>query len=178
MWEQASASFDRLFWNNETECLYDVVDREGHDASIRPNQILAISLANPLILKTKAKSILRVVERELLTPRGLRKLSPNDRAYRGRYEGDQRSRDGAYHRGTVWPWLMGPYITAYVKTFGTTAGQEFAAQWLNDFLPHLEEAGLGQVSEIFDGESPHSPRGCIAQAWSVAEVLRTACEDV
>ena len=178
MAKQARASFDRLFWNKEAGCLYDVVDGDTRDSSIRPNQILAVSLANPLVSKTRAKSILNVVARALLTPRGLRTLSPNDPQYRGRYEGDQSGRDSAYHQGTVWPWLMGPYITAQVKTFGKVAGRKFAIDWLNNFQPHVEEAGLGQVSEIFDGDAPHTSRGCIAQAWSVAELLRAACEDV
>ena len=176
MAKPARVSFDRLFWNEEAGCLYDVVNGDARDASIRPNQILAISLANSLVSKTRAKSILRVVERELLTPRGLRTLSPSDPQYRGRYEGDASGRDGAYHQGTVWPWLMGPYITAYVKTFGKVAGRKFATEWLNNFHPHVEEAGLGQVSEIFDADPPHTSRGCIAQAWSVAELLRAACE--
>ncbi len=119
-----------------------------------------------------------VVERELLTPRGLRTLSPNDSKYIGHYEGDPRRRDGAYHQGTVWPWLMGPYITAYVKTFGEETGREFAVEWLTNFEEHLAEACLGQVSEIFDGDPPHTPRGCIAQAWSVAELLRAAVDSV
>jgi predicted glycogen debranching enzyme len=175
MAKQARASFDRLFWNEEAGCLYDVVNGDARDASIRPNQILAISLTNSLVSKSRAKSILRVAERELLTPRGLRTLSPGDPQYRGCYEGDQSGRDSAYHQGTVWPWLMGPYIIAYVKTFGEVAGREFAANWLNKFHPHVEEAGLGQISEIFDGDPPHTPRGCIAQAWSVAELLRAVC---
>lgn len=178
MAKPARVSFDRLFWNEEAGCLYDVVNGNARDASIRPNQILAISLANSLVPKARAKSILRVVERELLTPRGLRTLSPSDSQYRGRYEGDAFGRDSAYHQGTVWPWLMGPYITAYVKTFGKVAGRKFATEWLDNFHPHVEEAGLGQVSEIFDADPPHTPRGCIAQAWSVAELLRAACEDV
>jgi len=175
--KSARLSFDRLFWNEETGCLYDVVNGDERDASIRPNQILAISLANSLVSKTRAKSILRVVERELLTPRGLRTLSPTDPQYRGRYEGDASGRDSAYHQGTVWPWLMGPYITAYVKAFGKVASRKFASEWLNNFQPHVEEAGLGQVSEIFDGDPPYTPRGCIAQAWSVAELLCAAYED-
>src|SRR2546428_3354597 len=104
MAERASDSFNHLFWNEETGCLYDVVNDDARDASIRPNQIVAISLRNSLVRGEQAESILRVVERELLTPRGLRTLSPNDPRYRGRYEGDSRSRDGAYHQGTVWPW--------------------------------------------------------------------------
>ena len=151
---------------------------DERDASIRPNQVLAISLTNSMVSKARAKSILRVVERELLTPRGLRTLSPNDSRYIGRYEGDPRSRDGSYHQGTVWPWLMGSYITAYAKTFGERAGRKFATEWLKNFEDHLREACLGQVSEIFDGDAPHTPRGCVAQAWSVAELLRATVEDV
>ncbi len=178
MAERASASFNELFWNEETGCLYDVVNEDMRDGAIRPNQVLAVSLANSMISKERAESILRVVERELLTPRGLRTLSPKDPNYIARYEGDPRLRDGAYHQGTVWPWLMGPYITAYVKTFGRAPGRKFAADWLGDFADHLSEACLGQVSEIFDGDAPHNPRGCVAQAWSVAELLRAAVEDV
>src|SRR5207245_10626597 len=146
--------------------------------SIRPNQIFAVSLANSMVSKQRAKSILRVVEHNLLTPRGLRTLSPNDPRYIGRYEGDSRSRDGAYHQGTVWPWLMGAYITAYVKAFGEKVGREVAEDWLGNFQEHFNEACLGQVSEIFDGDAPHTSRGCVAQAWSVAGLLRAAVEDV
>ncbi|HXM34395.1 MAG TPA: amylo-alpha-1,6-glucosidase, partial [Pyrinomonadaceae bacterium] len=178
MAERARKSFNELFWNEATGCLYDVVDGDDRDASIRPNQILAVSLANSMVAKKRAESILRVVERELLTPRGLRTLSPSDSRYLGRCEGDPRSRDAAYHQGTVWPWLMGPYISAYVKTFGEKAGREFGAEWLKTFADHLSEACIGQVSEIFDGDAPHSPRGCVAQAWSVAELLRAGAEDV
>ena len=174
----ARKSFNELFWNEQTGCLYDVVNGDQRDASIRPNQVLAVSLTNSMVSKARAKSVLRVVERELLTPRGLRTLSPNDSRYIGRYEGDTRSRDGSYHQGTVWPWLMGSYITAYVKTFGENAGRKFATEWLNNFEDHLTEACLGQVSEIFDGDPPHTPRGCVAQAWSVAELLRAAVENV
>jgi len=174
----ARKSFNELFWNEQTGCLYDVVNGDERDASIRPNQVLAISLTNSLVSRARAKNILRVVERELLTPRGLRTLSPNDSRYVGRYEGDTRSRDGAYHQGTVWPWLMGSYVTAYVKTFGQKAGRKFATEWLNNFEDHLTEACLRQVSEIFDGDSPHTPRGCVAQAWSIAELLRASLERV
>ena len=131
-----------------------------------------------MLSKDRAVSVLHVVERELLTSRGLRTLSPADPKYIGRYEGDPRSRDGAYHQGTVWPWLMGPYITAYTKTFGQRTGRKFASAWLENFQEHLHEACLGQVSEIFEGDAPHLPRGCVAQAWSVAELLRAIMEDV
>lgn len=178
MADKARTSFNHVFWNEEAGCLYDVVNGDTRDAAIRPNQVLAVSLTNSMVAPKRAKSILGVVERELLTPRGLRTLSPRDSNYRGRYEGDPRSRDGAYHQGTVWPWLMGPFITAYVKTFGAKAGRKFACEWLSHFQDHLDEACLGQVSEIFDGDYPHTPRGCVAQAWSAAELLRAAVEDV
>jgi len=178
MADKARASFNKVFWNEQAGCLYDVIDGEIRDASIRPNQVIAISLTNTMVSKERATSILGVIESELLTPRGLRTLSRSDSNYVGRYEGGPGSRDGAYHQGTVWPWLMGPYITAYVKTFGRKAGRRFAATWLENFQQHLEEAGLGQVSEIFDGDAPHLPRGCVAQAWSVAELVRAIVEDI
>jgi len=176
MADKARASFNQVFWNEEAGCLFDVVNGDGRDASIRPNQVIAISLTNSMLSKDRATTVLRVVERELLTPRGLRTLSPNDPRYIGRYEGDPRSRDGSYHQGTVWPWLMGSYITAYTKTFGERAGRKFATEWLKNFDDHLREACLGQVSEIFDGDPPHTSRGCVAQAWSVAELVRAAVE--
>jgi len=178
MADRARDSFNALFWNEAAGCLYDVVSGDARDASIRPNQIFAISLKNSMVSQEQAKKILEVVERELLTPRGLRTLSPGDSQYRGRYEGNPLSRDSVYHQGTVWPWLMGPYITADVKTFSAEAGRTATAEWLKNFEEHLDEACLGQVSEIFDGDAPHKPRGCIAQAWSVAELLRAAVEDV
>jgi predicted glycogen debranching enzyme len=178
MADKTCASFNELFWNEQTGCLYDVVNGENRDASIRPNQVIAVSLTNTMLSKERAISVLRVVERELLTPRGLRTLSPADPNYIGRYEGGPATRDGAYHQGTVWPWLMGPYITAYTKTFGKKAGRKFASTWLENFKDHLHEACLGQVSEIFDGDAPHTPRGCVAQAWSVAELLRATIEDL
>ncbi len=177
--EKAQASFNRIFWNDEASCLYDVVDGEQRDASIRPNQILAVSLAHTMVSADRARQIVEVVERELLTPYGLRTLSPSDPRYRGRYEGDSLSRDGAYHQGTVWAWLMGPFVTAYLRVFGENEdAHERAAARLRPFSNHLREAGLGQISEIFDGDAPHTPRGCIAQAWSVAEILRVAVEEV
>jgi glycogen debranching enzyme len=166
MAERARESFNRLFWNQEMGCLYDVVDGDARDGSVRPNQVFAISLTHSMVSAERAEQILVVIERELLTPRGLRSLSPDDPRYAGRYEGDSRTRDSVYHQGTVWPWLMGSYITAYVKTFGEQIGRKVA------------EACLGQVSEIFDADGPHAPRGCVGQAWSVAEILRAAVEDV
>ncbi|HKY28940.1 MAG TPA: amylo-alpha-1,6-glucosidase, partial [Pyrinomonadaceae bacterium] len=128
--DKARASFNNTFWNEQAGCLYDVINGEARDASIRPNQVIAISLTNTMLSKNRATNVLRVIERELLTPRGLRTLSPGDSNYIGRYEGGPQSRDGAYHQGTVWPWLMGPYITAYIKIFGKKAGRRFAATWM------------------------------------------------
>jgi len=173
----AHESFNRLFWNEEAACLYDVIGDSGPDASIRTNQVFAISLPYSILEPAKAASVLEVVERELLTPFGLRTLSPADPGYVGHYDGDQRARDNAYHQGTVWPWLLGPFITAYLKVHAESReARSKASEWLRNFEPHLRIAGLGQVSEIFDGNAPHTPRGCIAQAWSVAELLRAAVQ--
>jgi predicted glycogen debranching enzyme len=176
MADRARESFNRLFWNETSQCLFDVVHGEDRDASIRPNQVIAIGLKHSMVTTERAGCVLRVVERELLTPRGLRTLSPSDPQYRGRYIGDGGARDSVYHQGTVWPWLMGYYFTAFAKTFGKDEALRFGRDWFAQFEEHLTEAGLGQVSEIFDGDAPHAPRGCIAQAWSVSELLRIAAE--
>ena len=179
MAERAKESFNRQFWNEAAGCLFDVVDGDARDASIRPNQIFAVSLSHSMLDNERAKQIVAVVERDLLTPVGLRSLSPNDPNYIGIYQGDTLSRDGAYHQGTVWTWPIGAFITAYLKANGKSkAARKQARKWLDGFFPHLSEAGLGQVAEIFDGDAPHTPRGCVAQAWSVAELLRVAIEDV
>jgi glycogen debranching enzyme len=168
----ASESFNQLFWNDAEGCLYDVVNN-SNDASIRPNQVFAASLHYSMLSEERAKRMLEVVERELLTPMGLRTLSPRDPKYIGTYGGDQRARDGAYHQGTVWPWLLGPLVEAFLKTNGRgTASRKKAAALLAGVEPHLQTAGLGTVSEILEGDAPHRPCGCIAQAWSVAEMLR------
>ncbi len=179
MASRGKRSFENLFWNEEAGCLYDVVNGDGGDTSIRPNQILAVSLKHSMLSRDKSKSVVEVVEGELLTPCGLRSLAPSDPAYRPRYEGGVWDRDTAYHQGTVWPWLMGPFITAYVRVNGgTKRARERARELLRPLQNHLSDAGLGHISEIVDAESPHEPRGCIAQAWSVAEILRAAVEDV
>jgi predicted glycogen debranching enzyme len=176
---QARRSFNLVFWNEDAGCLFDVVDGDARDPSIRPNQIFAVSLKHSMVSIERSRRVVEVVERELLTPYGLRSLAPSDPRYRGRYEGDQRSRDGAYHQGTIWAWLMGPFITAYLRVNGRTKeSREKAGQRLASFREHMSDAGLGQVSEIFDGDPPYEPRGCIAQAWSVAELLRVAVQDV
>ncbi len=176
----AIKSFRTKFWNEAGGFLYDVIDGpEGHDASIRPNQIYALSLCDNLMAREQAEQILTVVKDHLLTPIGLRTLSPRDSRYRPRYEGGVAERDGAYHQGTVWPFLLGPFVTAWVKTFGKSAQVKAQARtFLNGLETHLGEVCVGQVSEIFDGDAPHTPRGCPAQAWSVAEPLRAMIEDL
>ena len=175
----ASWAFNRLFWNEKLGCLYDKINGGPPDASIRPNQIFAVSLAHTMLPPDRARSVVEKVQEHLLTPVGLRSLAPSDPQYRPRYAGDPVSRDGAYHQGTVWPWLLGPFITAYTKVNGNSdASRRQAAEWLKPLQAHLSDAGLGHISEIFDGDAPHNPCGCMAQAWSVAEVLRTYVEDV
>ena len=172
-------SFNRLFWNERGGYLYDVVNGGAPDASIRPNQIIAVSLPHSMLSPERAKQVVAFVQEHLLTAYGLRSLAPDDLQYRGRYTGDGASRDGAYHQGTVWPWLMGPFISAYIKiNGGSETARRQAVEWLAPLQEHLADGGLGHISEIFDGDAPHRPVGCIGQAWSIAEVLRAAVEDV
>jgi predicted glycogen debranching enzyme len=177
---RAVAFFRAKFWNEAGGFLYDVIDGpEGNDASIRPNQIYAVALCDDLVTQEQAEQILRVVEDHLLTPVGLRTLSPKDSRYRPRYEGAVVERDGAYHQGTVWPFLLGPFVTAWRKVHGKSSAKNRQARAFLDGLEgHLHDACLGQVSEIFDAEAPHRARGCFAQAWSVAEPLRALIEDL
>lgn len=170
--EQTRASFNRRFWYDAGNYLYDVIDGEqGHDAALRPNQIFALSLDHPVLDPGRWKTIVDQVMSHLLTPFGLRSLAPGHPDYKARYDGDLRSRDAAYHQGTVWGWLIGPFVDAWLRThpYETDAARGFLA----GFEPHLSEACIGSISEIFDAEAPYFPRGCIAQAWSVAEVLRS-----
>jgi predicted glycogen debranching enzyme len=175
----ASWSFNRLFWNESARCLYDVVNGGPPDSSIRPNQVLAVSLRHSMLSPERAKSVLAKVQEHLLTAYGLHSLAPSDPQYRGRYTGGPAERDAAYHQGTVWPWLMGPFITAHIKVNGSSdAARQQAAAWLEPLKRHLCDGGLGHISEILDGDAPQRPCGCIAQAWSVAEILRAYIEDV
>jgi predicted glycogen debranching enzyme len=176
-----SEMFNRTFWNKDTQCLYDVdvINGGPPDGSIRPNQIFAVSLHHSMLSQERARAVVEKVEKELLTPVGLRTLNRSDDRYRATYEGDQYSRDSAYHQGTVWPWLLGPFVSAYVRVNGGTAqARARAHDFLRGIEAHLSEAGIGQISEIFDGDVPYRARGCFAQAWSVAEILRALCEDV
>src|SRR4051812_34303829 len=169
---RARDSFNRRFWNGHTGYLYDVVDGEdGDDTCCRPNQVFAISLPHPVLERDKWEPVMKVVRERLLTPLGLRSLAPGEKDYKPRYYGDLRARDAAYHQGTVWAWLIGPYIDAALKLPGTN--RQALRDLLTAFNRHLDEACVGQISEVFDAESPFLPRGCVAQAWSVAEVLRS-----
>jgi predicted glycogen debranching enzyme len=169
------ASFSSSFWNEGAGCLYDVVDGERRDASVRPNQVIALSLGHCAIDPAHARSLLRVVREKLLTPFGLRTLTPDDPGYRGRYDGGPEQRDAAYHQGTVWPWLLGPYLTAQIR-FNGEVGRQEAARIVHGLSDFMHGRGTGQWPEIFDGDHPHQPRGCFAQAWSVAELERVAAE--
>ncbi|MDE3253110.1 MAG: glycogen debranching enzyme family protein [Bacteroidota bacterium] len=165
-------NFQKKFWNPELNCLYDCLNEADIPMDeIRPNQVFAISLPYPLLAPQEALQVLDILKKHLVTPAGLRSLSDQDPKYQPVYGGDQVKRDGAYHQGTVWAWLMGPYIDAMIR-YKTGTGYGEAATIISNFAAHLEEACLGSVSEIFDGDAPHHPRGCISQAWSVAELLR------
>ncbi|AKB27522.1 Putative glycogen debranching enzyme, archaeal type, TIGR01561 [Methanosarcina siciliae T4/M] len=179
-----ASSFEEVFWNPETNCLYDLVtkDEDGNqikDSSIRPNQIFAVALPYTLLSPEKEKAIVDRVEKDLLTPFGLRTLSTDNPSYKGRYHGGPKERDLAYHNGTVWPWLLGAYVKAYRKVHNySKKSLEDMRSLLKGFDMHLETAGIGTISEVFDGDFPYSSEGCIAQAWSVAEILRAYVEDV
>jgi predicted glycogen debranching enzyme len=171
LFRRASANFCR-FWNEERGCLYDVIDVEGaakNDARVRPNQILAISLPYCALPPAQMRAVVDCCAQELLTSYGLRTLSPQDPGYIGRYTGDPFERDAAYHMGTAWAWLLGPFARAHYRVYGDARA---AQSFLKPMAEHVSSACLGQVSEIFDGDAPHHARGCFAQAWSVAEILR------
>jgi predicted glycogen debranching enzyme len=176
--QRVRESFIAAFWCEDLGYLYDVIDGPGGesdargrrvDSSLRPNQIFAVSLSPGLLDARRARLVVNACSRELLTPVGLRSLSPHHGAYAGSYAGSPRDRDAAYHQGTVWGWLLGPFVLAHYRVYADAAQ---AQALLAGLVPHLGEACLGTISEIFDGDSPHTPRGCIAQAWSVAETLR------
>jgi predicted glycogen debranching enzyme len=167
---RARAAFNVRFWDAAHGALRDVVDGpDGDDPSVRPNQIFALSLAHPILERIRWTSVVQSVTEQLLTRFGLRTLAPGHRDYCRDYHGDLRTRDAAYHQGTVWPWLLGHFVDAHRRAGGTA---EEARPLLTQFAAHLRDAGIGSISEVFDAESPFRARGCIAQAWSVAEILR------
>jgi predicted glycogen debranching enzyme len=168
---RAREAFNARFWYAEGGYLYDVIDGErGDDPACRPNQVFAISLDHPILETSKWTPVMDVVRSRLLTPVGLRSLAPGHPDYKPKYYGDLRSRDAAYHQGTVWGWLIGPYVDAWLKVH--PEDRTGARALLDGFEAHLDQACVGSISEIFDADAPYIPRGCIAQAWSVAEVLR------
>jgi glycogen debranching enzyme len=167
-------SFNARFWFAAGGHLYDVIDPSGHaDPSLRPNQLLAISLPHMLLDQHRARSVVDLCARVLWTPLGLRSLAPHEPAYIGQCCGGPLERDGAYHQGTVWSWLLGPFVIAHFRVHGNAA---LARSYLAGMEAHLRQACVGQISEIFDGEPPFTPRGCYAQAWGVAETLRAWSE--
>jgi glycogen debranching enzyme len=177
--DAAQAAFAERFWNEASGCLYDVVDVDHEpgrlDASLRPNQIFAAGgLPLNLLTKERAKRVIDRVEQQLVTPIGLRSLAPSDKSYAPRYEGNVWHRDTAYHQGTVWPWLMGPFVQAWLASRDNTdsAKREAEQRFVAPLRAHLNRAGIGHVSEIADAEPPFTPRGCPFQAWSVSELLR------
>lgn len=173
--KKVKSRFNELFWNEDGNYLYDVINGSYKDESFRPNQLFAISLPFGLLDKVRSVLMFDQVKEKLLTPRGLRSLAPDSPGYKPYYFGDKISRDGAYHQGTVWSWLIGPYIDSLIRLYGRQGEQE-AKELIEAFMPHFSEAGIGSISEIFDASAPFYPKGCIAQAWSVAEVLRVYME--
>jgi predicted glycogen debranching enzyme len=167
-------TFNERFWNPVGDCLYDVVESPelagGDDGACRPNQLLAVSLTHPVLDQLRWEAVVETVRAKLLTPVGLRSLSCDHPDFKPTYHGDLRTRDAAYHQGTVWAWLIGPFVDAWLKVH--PEDHEGARRFLEGFVPHLDESCIGSISEVFDAVEPYKPRGCIAQAWSVAEVLR------
>jgi predicted glycogen debranching enzyme len=166
----ATSSFAR-FWNESRGCCYDVIDAPGigNDVALRPNQIFAVSLPVSPLSPEQRKRVVDVCAQQLLTSHGLRSLARGEPGYQGHYGGDQRSRDGAYHQGTVWGWLLAPFVLAHLRVYQDRAA---ALRLLDPLGRQIYTYGLGTIGEIFDGDEPCTPRGCIAQAWSVAELLR------
>jgi predicted glycogen debranching enzyme len=173
---KVSLSFNQKFWNEKERSLYDCITPSGADSAIRPNQIFAVSLPYSILPREKEKKVFQKIKERLYTPFGLRSLDPVHKDYKGVYHGDRWLRDGAYHQGTAWPWLLGPFMTALVKLEGETARPK-VQELLSPILSHLSDTGIGQISEIFWGDFPHHPAGCVAQAWSVAETLRAFVEE-
>ena len=178
--EQVKESFNAKFWDSSNQCLFDVVDGDEPDDHIRPNQIYAVSLPFSLLPEEQEKAVVALVEKELFVGCGLRSLAPDHPDYHGIYCGALAKRDAAYHQGTAWGFLLGGFFSAYMKVnHHSSSAAENAVHMLEPVRKHLSDSGcIGSISEIFDGDTPHNPRGCYAQAWSVGEVLRCYCEDI
>jgi predicted glycogen debranching enzyme len=170
--QRTREAFNRRFWFDEAQYLYDIVDGDaGDDAALRPNQILAIALRYPVLEESRWQPVVDIVTERLLTTFGLRTLAPGHPDFKAQYFGDLRARDAAYHQGTVWAWLIGPFIDAWLRVHPGQYAE--ARSFLAGFNEHLSDACIGTISEIFDATKPYAPRGCVAQAWSVSEVLRS-----
>ena len=177
--EKVKSSFNEKFWNEKSECLFDVVSDINRDDKIRPNQIFAVSLPYTMLPNEKAKAVVSTVYTHLYMGYGLRSLSPWDKDYQGEYYGSLHKRDGAYHQGTAWAFPLGAFITAYVKVHGPSMETiHFAKKLLAPIEDHLRDGCIGTIAEIFDGDEPHISRGCYGQAWSVGEILRAYAEDL
>ncbi len=173
--DRVKTAFQNVFWNKDTGGLYDTVDGNRRDATVRPNQLLALSLPVPVLISSRARRVLKTVENQLLTPRGLRTLPSDHEHYQGQYTGSPHDRHNAYHQGTSWGWLMGPYLTAVARIRPRT-GRTQASRLLKGLFGNLAHSGIGTLSEIYDGEAPHTPRGCVAHAMAVGEMLRVMDE--
>lgn len=178
MAQRTKSSFEAKFWNKQKGCLHDVLVDDVGDDKIRPNQILSIGLPFPVLDVMKGREVLKAVDSELLTPVGLRSLSPLDEGYRGRCEGSVEERSLSFHQGSVWPWLFGSYVSAYLKTFPIDSRDfEYVKHLYSPFVKRMAEAGVGSISELYDGDEPNRARGCISQASSIAEILRSYARD-
>jgi predicted glycogen debranching enzyme len=170
--QEVLAAFQTKFWNAERECLFDVVTDAGPDASLRPNQLFALALPYRLLEPERAQKVMQVIEKELLTPAGIRTLERSDPRYRARFVGNMAARDSAYHQGTVWPWLMGPFVSAYLYAFGRSdESVNYCQRAIESVLAEMAEYGLGSIGEVADADPPHRPGGCPAQLWSVAQLV-------
>ena len=182
LYERARVHFENRFWNAERGCLFDVIDVDGepgrNDPTLRPNQLFAVGGLPLVLLKgAQARSVVDVAERELLTPMGLRTLAPGEPGYCPRYEGGTAQRDGAYHQGTAWPWLLGPFVEAWTRVRGDNKDvrAEARERFVEPLIKGLPDAmGIGHVPEIADADAPHTPKGCPFQAWSLGELTRLA----
>jgi glycogen debranching enzyme len=177
--ERVKAAFNQRFWNGNLQFCYDVLGDEGNDAALRPNQVLAISLPHAVLNSDRRIAVLQRVRDELQTPYGVRSLGPREAGYQGKYLGNIVSRDSAQHQGSVYPWLIGPLATAYLKIHGRGESERATVlKWIEPCLGYMEGDGLGQLRELFDGDAPHAPRGAIASALGVAEILRVYAREV
>jgi len=177
--EAVTRNFNQVFWNDKSKYLYDFVDGKYKETALRPNQILSFALPFPVLFTQLREPVLNVIEKNLLTPFGLRTLAPDHPCFAQYYRGGEKNRNIAYHQGTVWTWLIGFYISAYIKTKGKNSESlNYVKSLMNPFREHLTVGGIGTISEIFDGTLPFYFRGCISQAWSVAEILRVYCEEI